>query len=214
MIGLSLGPFWLRSNRLGRNVRAYSSMTFDRGLTLTLFADSQTGKYALMKCTLWTFRWQFVAGIFPRLLAIGFTFSQPFLINAVIDFVAESAISSEEVPYANKRAAGLIGATLLLYVGLAISTAWYKHMTYQLMTMYRGSLASLVFKKTLTLQSSSIKDAAPVTLMSTDVERIVGAGASVHDIWASFMELPIAMYLLYRHVGPPSLFFLVPSFSK
>lgn len=145
----------------------------------------------------------------PRILLIGFTFAQPFLVNSVVDFVGES---KEE--RSGNIAGGLIGASILVYVGLAVCTAWYKHMTYQVLTMYRGALASLVFKKTLALHPSSIKESAPVTLMSTDVENIVLAGDSLHDLWASFIELPIGIYLLYRHVGVPSLFILVPGVSK
>ncbi len=162
-----------------------------------------------MKCTFLTFKWQFVAGILPRILFIGFNFAQPFLINAVVDYVGEP-----EDERSDKIAGGLVGATVLVYVGLAISTTWYKHMTYQLLTMYRGSLASVVFKKTLALHPSAIKESAPVTLMSTDIESIVLAGDSMHDLWASFIELPIGIYLLYRHVGVPSLFILIPGISK
>ena len=80
--------------------------------------------------------------------------------------------------------------------------------------MYRGALASLVFKKTLKLDTTSVKDSAPVTLMSTDIEGIVEAGVHMHDIWANLIELPIGIWLLYRQVGPPSLFILVPAVCK
>lgn len=162
-----------------------------------------------MKCTFLAYKWQFAAGILPRLLFSGFTFAQPFLINSIIDFVGGSPEQrSDDI------AGGLIGATALAYIGLALSNVWYKHMTYQLLTMYRGGLASLVFKKTLKLQTTSIRESAPVTLMSTDIETIVQAGTPLHDIWASFLELPVAIYLLYQHVGVPSLFILVPAVGK
>lgn len=137
----------------------------------------------------------------------GFRFAQPFLINAVVDFVG-----TPKGEHSEHTAAGLIGATVLVYVGLAISTAWYNHLTFQLLTMCRGSLASLVFKKTLKLETTSIKDSAPVTLMSTDIEAIVAGGATLHELWANFLELPVGIYLLYRQVGPPSLLILVPGF--
>lgn len=159
-----------------------------------------------MKCTFLAYKWQFVAGMAPRLLFAGFTFAQPFLINAVVDFVG--AERPEDV------AGSLVGATALVYVGMAVSNALYKHMTFQLLTMYRGGLASLVFKKTLALRSASVREAAPVTLMSTDIEAIVMAGDAIHDIWASVVEIPIAIYMLYRHVGVPSLFILIPGFSE
>ncbi|KJK85018.1 hypothetical protein H633G_11151 [Metarhizium anisopliae BRIP 53284] len=160
-----------------------------------------------MKCTFLAYKWQFLAGVLPRLLFTGFTFAQPFLINAVVDFVgAPGEQQTAQV------AASLVGATVLVYVGIAVCGAAYRHMTYQLLTMYRGGLASLVFKKTLRLEASSIRDSAPVTLMSTDIESIVMSGDAIHDIWASFIEIPLAIYLLYRNVGVPSLFILIPAF--
>lgn len=162
-----------------------------------------------MKCTFLAYKWQFLAGVLPRLLFTGFTFAQPFLINAVVGFVgAPGEQQTAQV------AAGLVGATVLVYVGIAVCSAAYRHMTYQLLTMYRGGLASLVFKKTLRLEASSVRDSAPVTLMSTDIESIVMSGDAIHDIWASFIEIPLAIYLLYRNVGIPSLFILIPAFCK
>ncbi|PNP85151.1 hypothetical protein FNYG_01380 [Fusarium nygamai] len=163
-----------------------------------------SGQPSLLKSTFLAYKWQFAAGIIPRLLHSGFNFAQPFLIQSVIVLVSKKEMSVQ-------TSSGLIGATVLIYLGLAISGAWYKHMSYQLVTMYRGGLVSLIFKKTLKLKTASIKDSAPVTLMTADVETIVAAGASVHDMWANMLELPVGIYLLYRQVGKPSLLVLVPT---
>jgi ABC-type multidrug transport system fused ATPase/permease subunit len=160
-----------------------------------------------LKSTFLAYKWQFAAGIIPRLLHSGFNFAQPFLIQSVIVLVSKKEMSVQ-------ISSGLIGATVLIYLGLAISGAWHKHMSYQLVTMYRGGLVSLIFKKTLKLKTTSIKDSAPVTLMTADVETIVAAGASVHDMWANMLELPVGIYLLYRQVGKPSLLVLVPTVSE
>uniref|UniRef100_A0A0D2XKL9 Uncharacterized protein n=1 Tax=Fusarium oxysporum (strain Fo5176) TaxID=660025 RepID=A0A0D2XKL9_FUSOF len=163
-----------------------------------------SGQPSLLKSTFLAYKWQFAAGIIPRLLYSGFNFAQPFLIQSVIVLVSKKEMSVQ-------ISSGLIGATVLIYLGLAISGAWHKHMSYQLVTMYRGGLVSLIFKKTLKLKTTSIKDSAPVTLMTADVETIVAAGASVHDMWANMLELPVGIYLLYRQVGKPSLLVLVPT---
>ncbi|KAF6523054.1 hypothetical protein HZS61_014582 [Fusarium oxysporum f. sp. conglutinans] len=152
-----------------------------------------SGQPSLLKSTFLAYKWQVAAGIIPRLLHSGFNFAQPFLIQSVIVLVSKKEMSVQ-------ISSGLIGATVLIYLGLAISGAWHKHMSYQLVTMYRGGLVSLIFKKTLKLKTTSIKDSAPVTLMTADVETIVAAGASVHDMWANMLELPVGIYLLYRQV--------------
>jgi hypothetical protein len=108
---------------------------------------------------------------------------------------------------------GLIGATALVYVGLAITGALYKHATFRLLTMFRGSIVSMVYQKTLRLDAASVREAAPVSLMSTDVERAVMSADKIHDLWASFLELPVVMYILARQVGAPAVFIVVPSLS-
>ncbi|CEI66013.1 unnamed protein product [Fusarium venenatum] len=168
------------------------------------FDTDHNGQFSLLKCTFLAYKWQFAAGIFPRLFHSGFNFAQPFLIQSVITFVGRKEMSVQ-------ISSGLIGATVLIYLGLAISGAWHKHLSFQMVTMYRGGLVSLIFKKTLRLKTSSIKDSAQVTLMTTDVETIVAAGASVHDMWANMLELPIGIYLLHRQIGNPSLLVLVPT---
>ncbi|KAF5553404.1 Canalicular multispecific organic anion transporter 2 [Fusarium napiforme] len=132
---------------------------------------SNSGQPSLLKSTFLAYKWQFAAGIIPRLLHSGFNFAQPFLIQSVIVLVSKKEMSVQ-------TSSGLIGATVLIYLGLAISGAWHKHMSYQLVTMYRGGLVSLIFKKTLKLKTTSIKDSAPVTLMTADVETIVAAANS------------------------------------
>lgn len=168
--------------------------------------DNKDGKHSLLRNVVWTFRGQLYSGVVPRLLFSACTFSQPFLINRIIEYIAQP-LAERNQNFGN----GLIGATILIYTSLAITNAWYKHTVYQLMTMYRGALVSLVYKKTLDLVPTTVKDSAPTTLMSTDVEGIATGIAQIHDIWASFVELPVALYLLYRQVGIPSLFIIIPA---
>ncbi|KAJ3494502.1 hypothetical protein NLG97_g4037 [Lecanicillium saksenae] len=192
-------------NHIGPIAPKFDSRDLRKKLEKVWDADDKKSNNSLLKCTFLAYKGQFAAGILPRLLYSGFTLSQPFLINSVVGYVAQGDKRNKN------EGASLIGATVLVYIGLAVSNAWYRHATYQLLTMYRGGLVSLVFKKTLELESSGIRDMAPVTLMSTDVEGIATGGAVIHDIWAAFLELPLSLFLLYRQVGVPSLFILIPA---
>ncbi|KAM5356681.1 hypothetical protein ACJ41O_003327 [Fusarium nematophilum] len=167
--------------------------------------DPKQSQFSLLKCTFLAYKWQFAAGILPRLLSSAFKFAQPFLIQSVVLLVSSDTEMSLQI------SSGLIGATVLIYLGLAISSAWHHHLSFQMVTMYRGGLVSLILKKTLRLKTAAIQDSAPVTLMTTDMDTIVGAGAMAHDLWANILELPVGIYLLYRQVGNPSLLILVPS---
>jgi ATP-binding cassette subfamily C (CFTR/MRP) protein 1 len=161
---------------------------------------------SLLVCTLKAHKWQLLATVPPRLLSSGFMYAQPFLIDSVIRQIAMPAADMTA-----QVSSGLIGATLLVYVGLAATDVWYKHLSFQLVTMCRGGLVSLMFDKTLRLKTATIKDAAPVTLMTTDMDVIAGAGETLTEFWASLVDLPIGIYLLYRQVGYPGLFVLLPT---
>ncbi|GKT96370.1 LOW QUALITY PROTEIN: ABC transporter [Colletotrichum tofieldiae] len=167
--------------------------------------SKKDSNWSLIGSTFWAYRITFLAGVLPRILFAGFTFSQPFLVNQIVNFVG-----SPWTDESRNIAAGLVGATALIYVGLAVSRCWYQHMTFQLVTLFRGGLVSLIFKKTLDLDVSAIKDSAPVTLMSVDIENIAVSMTYLHDVWAAAVELPVGVYLLYLQVGPPCFLLLIP----
>lgn len=154
-------------------------------------------KHALLRTVFSCLKWQLLAPILPRLCMIGFTYSQPFMINRIITFVEndEDTESSKNIGY------GLIGAAAIIYLGLAISKGRYQHRVYRSITAVRGVLSTLIYDKTLELHYSTLEDAAPVTLMSTDVDSIITSLQQMHDIWAGTCEAAIAMYLLSLSSG-------------
>ncbi|KAK1504420.1 uncharacterized protein CCOS01_16872 [Colletotrichum costaricense] len=166
---------------------------------------AKNSKWSLIRSVFWAYRTTFLAAVLPRLLFAGFIFSQPFLVNQIVNFVGSPRTEDSQ-----NVAGGLVGATALIYCGIAVSRCWYQHMTFQLVTLFRGGLVSLIFKKTLSLDASMINDLAPVTLMSVDIEAIAASMTFIHDVWAAAIELPVGVYLLYRQVGPPCFLLLVP----
>ncbi|CAG9993921.1 unnamed protein product [Clonostachys byssicola] len=193
-------------NDLGNMYDKFDSHALLERLETHWNKDPQTSKTALMRCTFAAYKWQFFAGIIPRLLYSAFGFAQPFLINAVI-----AHVQNPEGDFAPQMAGFLIAITFFIYVGLAFTATWYRHLSNQMVTMWRGGLVSLIFKKTLSLRTCCAEDNASITLMSTDIGQIVAAGESLHDMWCSFFDLGIGMYLLYREVGLQSLLLLVPA---
>lgn len=69
------------------------------------------------------------------------------------------------------------------------------------LTMMRGVLISAIFKRTTELSVTAIDNKAAVTLMSTDVQRIIRSLREAHDLWANVIEVCLATYLLERQVG-------------
>jgi hypothetical protein len=48
------------------------------------------------------------------------------------------------------------------------------------------------------MSASAVTDASAVTLMSTDIERIGGGIREIHETYANFVEVALALWLLAR----------------
>lgn len=77
----------------------------------------------------------------------------------------------------------------------------YQHLTYRSITMVRGALVSLMYRKTGTLSLRDIDPASSVTLMGADMERVVHGWQTMHEIWANTIEIGVAIYLLEKQLG-------------
>lgn len=64
--------------------------------------------------------------------------------------------------------------------------------------MVRGILVTTIYRKTTSVSIVGLDDAAAVTLMSTDVERIVAGLAMMHEIWTTILQIGVSLFLLYR----------------
>lgn len=77
----------------------------------------------------------------------------------------------------------------------------YQHMTYRGITMARGFLVTMLYKKASCLSINETDPANSLTLMSADVERITQGWQTMHEIWANSAEIALAIYLLERQLG-------------
>ncbi|SPJ75456.1 related to multidrug resistance protein [Fusarium torulosum] len=157
---------------------------------------SKKGDYALMFTVFKLLKRPLLAIVFPRLCFIGFTFCQPFLISATLAW-AERNSNSDDM----SQGYGLIGAWFLVFVGLAVTTGQYQHMTVRATTMARGQLISMLYDKATDMSITAANPTAALTLMSADIERIDTGWRTAHDVWANLIEIVIAVYLLGRQLG-------------
>ncbi|EXL40888.1 hypothetical protein FOCG_16654 [Fusarium oxysporum f. sp. radicis-lycopersici 26381] len=157
---------------------------------------SRKGSHVLMLTVLRTLKWPTMSIIFPRLCFIGFTFCQPFLISATLEW-AENDSDSDDM----NQGYGLIGAWFLVFMGLAVTSGQYQHLTYRAITMARGQLVSILFDKATDISITAADPSAALTLMSADIERIDTGWRTAHDVWANLVEIVIAVYLLGRQLG-------------
>ena len=73
--------------------------------------------------------------------------------------------------------------------------------------MMRSILVTEIFQQATRAQLGRGDESAALTLMSTDLERIRLGILSMHDMWATVLQVAIASWLLYNRLG---LVFLVP----
>ncbi|KAK9424900.1 putative ABC multidrug transporter [Seiridium unicorne] len=133
-----------------------------------------------------------LAPIPPRLLLIGFSFCQPFFIQRLTGFLQEDGTSDKST------GVGLIGASILIYSGLSLSTSMYWYYHYRALTRLRATLGAVIFEKSLQLPTV---DDSVLTIMSMDTNRVYGGLHNVHELWANTVEVALAAWLLERQLG-------------
>ncbi|KAL3480238.1 P-loop containing nucleoside triphosphate hydrolase protein [Aspergillus californicus] len=159
-------------------------------------AVPQKDSNTFLLTTFKTFKWQLVAVIPPRALLAALNLCQPLLLHRSLSFSMEPVNSAT-----NNTGYGLIGAYILVYVGMGVTMGQQQHLTYRVITMIRGSIVSMVYKKACTLNLKDADPAESVTLMSADIERIVQGCQTIHEMWANVAEIALAIFLLERELG-------------
>ncbi|KAH8673178.1 putative ABC multidrug transporter [Ilyonectria robusta] len=151
-------------------------------------------KFGLLKVLMRTLKVPLLLPVFPRLALLGFTFCQPFFLEKLLHHLAKSEVDAN-VGY------GFIGASVLIYSGIAISTAlcWYFH--HRMRAMARSILVTETFINATKAPLGTGDDSAALTLMSTDIERIDMGFRPLHDIWASIIQVALASWMLYNQLG-------------
>ncbi|KAF2200883.1 canalicular multispecific organic anion transporter 1 [Delitschia confertaspora ATCC 74209] len=151
---------------------------------------------SLFKVTMNKLKWPILSVVPPRAALTALNFCQPFLIERAISYSeGETSAQTKNIGY------GLIGAYVLVYVGIAIMTGQYQHRTYRFITMMRGGLISMLYRKATDLSLTSVDPASSLTLMSADIERITMGMQTMHEIWSNLIEVAVAIYLLQRQLG-------------
>lgn len=129
-----------------------------------------------------------------RLCLAALTLTQPLLTNRVTWWLSQHDSSTSD-------GYGLIGATAILYLALAIVNVVFKRGLDRLVTMARGTLIASVHSKSLTLRSDQLLDGAAETFLSTDTARISAAIPEIVGLLVAPFEIGVAIFLLERQVG-------------
>ncbi|THX26412.1 putative ABC transporter [Aureobasidium pullulans] len=140
--------------------------------------------------------WVDIAAMIPtRLALVGFTYAQTFLFTRAINYL------SHQERLENNTGYGLIAATFIIYVGIAVSTALYQQQITRIMTKLRGALITMIYDRMLVISDGAKKDGAALTLISTDIDTITRVLGELNESWARIIEVAVGIGLLYRQVG-------------
>ncbi|OAA75071.1 ABC transporter, transmembrane domain, type 1 [Akanthomyces lecanii RCEF 1005] len=170
--------------------------------------QDQKAKRALFKTLIFAAPWPFFYAILPRLFLVGFNFSQPFLLQDVVNVVADQPTQPDKGSR-NDEVIGLILATALVFSGKAVSRNWFSHIRTQIMVSIRGTLVSAIYQKSLRISAAESEESAAVTLMSTDVEGVGSLVSLCYDTCAVVLEVGFGIGVLTIFVGAASIFTVI-----
>lgn len=80
--------------------------------------------------------------------------------------------------------------------------------------MIRGVIAAKVFSKVNERSITNVDDSSALTLMSSDVERIMFGLNIIHETWANIVEAAIGIYLLELQITHTALISLGVALCK
>ncbi|KAF2659533.1 P-loop containing nucleoside triphosphate hydrolase protein [Lophiostoma macrostomum CBS 122681] len=155
---------------------------------------SLTSTPSLLKVVSNSTKWTLLAPVIPRIALLAFTFCQPLLLKRFLKFLQDGD-ENVNVGY------GMIAAYALVYFGISISGSLTYHRTSRMFTVVRGMLVGAIYTKTTEINLTSTDNSASVTLMSTDVERIIYGMHGMHEIWANVLQFILATWLLETQMG-------------
>lgn len=170
---------------------------------------AKTSRFSLLWACFWTWKWDILLILIPRLANMGFGFAQPFLIQRVTETVDMDNLHQGNKILHGERA-GMQCACLLIYIGLAVSKAATAQLSNRLAAQVRGGLIAQLMEKTHHLGEKEAKRSAVLTHMSSDIEDIAKGIINFIDIPMSVVETALGVYLLSRFIDAACFFVLFP----
>lgn len=141
-----------------------------------------------------TTKWSLVAIILPRLCLSAIKLTQPLLVGRITSWLGEG-------PRDDDTGRGLIAATTLIYLVMALLTVAYKRQTDRFLTTLRGVLISALHSQSLAGSRTQLADGNMLTLVSTDVLRISMSLQRIGEIFAAPFEVIGVAALLANQSG-------------
>ncbi|KAN0062057.1 hypothetical protein ACQY0O_006056 [Thecaphora frezii] len=166
--------------------------------------------HALAWAILASFRYALLRPVMPKLLFIAVSFAQPFLVSRTTSYLQSTERLDGRRAEPSYHGWGLVGAYTLVYALIGLLTAYYQSTVDEAACRIRRTLVSVIYQKSLRLrQDAAVESGAggATTLISADMERLCNGLVLVHEVWASILQVAIALWLAEVQI---SYAFLVP----
>jgi ATP-binding cassette subfamily C (CFTR/MRP) protein 1 len=141
-----------------------------------------------------TTKWNLFATILPRLCLGAVKLTQPLLIGRITSWLGEN-------PRDHDTGKGLIAATTLIYLVIALFSVTYRRQTDRFLTTLRGILISALHSQSLVCSKPQLSDGNMLTLVSTDVLRIAMNLQRIGEVFAAPFEVIGVAALLANQSG-------------
>ncbi|CAK7233982.1 hypothetical protein SBRCBS47491_008794 [Sporothrix bragantina] len=158
-------------------------------------AVDQSKKHSLTYAVIWTFSPELGLALIPRLGFAAFSLTQPYLISSMLHYITNQAILPVSYGY------GLIGAYAFVYTGMGLCQRLWMQVAFRAMTKIRGSLITSIYRKMLVIRAETGNSGAAVSLMGTDVDRIVLTTFMTVNLIPDIVQLVIALGVLGHKIG-------------
>lgn len=160
------------------------------------------GSCSLFLSCFFTWKYAFFAAFLPRLLLTGFNFSQPYVLQAVVNAIGPGSDASDGsiLPDKDYLDPYLVVAILLIFTGSGISRGVSSHMKYRLVIRIRGGLITLTMDKSQRLNVPDAQKNVPISLMSAEIAGISEALPQCMEIPFNLFESGLGIYLLWRFI--------------
>lgn len=153
-----------------------------------------TDKRPLSRALVLTTKWSVLATIAPRLYLSTMKLTQPLLIGRMTQWLGED--SRDRV-----TGKGLIAATVLIYLLMALLTVTYRRQADRFLTTLRVALISALHSQSLVLSKTQLSNGNMLTLVNTDVLRVGMSLQRIGEIFAAPFEIIGVAALLAHQIG-------------
>lgn len=182
-----------------------SSQVVDRN---TVLSAGESGLRGIGQALIQSLGWSLLYPVIPRLILAGLNISQPLLIKVILSY-----LQGVQGGWPAGMDSYIIMGIVVVYLGIAICTSIYWQLQQRNLTKIRSYLICTVYRKVTTLPSHQV-DTSAVTLMSTDVERVVQGLRNFHEAWANLFEVGLAIWLLERELQVASIAPIIVAISE